>query len=537
MRIEPIKIENQNKLVRDYRDQKLSIMNHFDYGFLEYDNRLKELKTRTYQRQELVKVLTQLNNDWGASDATLHNIERLKQEESVVVIGGQQAGVLTGPLYSVNKVISIIQLAKQQEEKLDVPVIPVFWIAGEDHDFEEINHVYVNRNHKMKKIKVGQRVLEKHSISQIALDRTNVSNFVDTIMEELRETRYTKELTDLVRNCLNESTTYVDFFARLILKLFKDEGIVLIDSGNDSVRRLESRYFLEMIQKQEDISNGVYTSLKEITEKGYSVSLDVTKDDGNLFYHKDKERILLSRNPEGNWIGKQNEVILTTDELQEIAINKPDMLSNNVVTRPLMQELVFPTLAFVGGPGEISYWSVLNSAFHALDMKMPPVVPRLSFTLVDRKTDKLLAKYNIPIESALNGEVGAIRDVWFKEKINPPIEETVSEIKSVITKVHEPLREIAKDIRSDINDLAEKNLEFLIRDVEFLEKRIINALEERFQKELTEFTTLENSLYPNGLQERIWNPIPFLNEYGINLIRDLSASTCSFEQEHFVVYM
>lgn len=537
MRIEPIKIDNKNKLIQDYREQKPTIMSYFDYGYMEFNNRLKEIKTRSYQRQELVEVLTQLNNNWQAPDATLQNIERMRNENSVVVIGGQQAGLLTGPLYSVNKVISIIQLAKQQEEELGVPVIPVFWIAGEDHDFEEINHVYINRDQKMKKVKVGQRVLDKRSISQIELEHVDVSHFVKTVLEELRETEYTKEISTLVETCLNESTTYVDFFAQLILKLFNDSGIVLVDSGHALVRKLESQYFLKMIQKQEEISNSVYISYKELTENGYPISLDVTKENGHLFYHKDKERILLSRNREGNWVGKQDEVILTTEELQQVALSTPELLSNNVVTRPLMQDLVFPTLAFIGGPGEISYWSVLKSAFHTLDMKMPPVVPRLSFTVVDRKADKLLVKYNIPIESAINGKVGDIRDAWFKEKINPPIEETVSEIKAVITKAHEPLRKIAKEIRSDINELAEKNLEILIRDVEFLEKRIIKVLEERYQKELAEYAILENLLNPNGLQERIWNPLPFLNQYGINFFNELATHACSFENEHFVVYV
>ncbi|WP_026906018.1 bacillithiol biosynthesis cysteine-adding enzyme BshC [Paucisalibacillus globulus] len=537
MRVEQIKIENQNNLIQDYRNQNKRIMDHFDYGFTEYNKRLKELTSRSFQRQELVEVLTQLNKSWGAPSSTLRNIERLKDEESVVVVGGQQAGVLTGPLYSVNKVISIIQFAKQQEEKLGIPVIPVFWIAGEDHDFDEINHVYMERNHKMKKFKVGQRVLDKRSVSHLELDKKNMSHFINTLSEELKETKYTKGIFTIVEDCLNQSFTYVDFFARLILKLFKNEGIVLMDSGNDSVRRLESEFFVQMIQKQEEISHGVFECFNEITEKGYSISLDATKDNGNLFYHKDKERVLLSRNPEGNWVGKQQEVILTTEELVAIAVKSPELLSNNVVTRPLMQDLVLPTLAFIGGPGEISYWSVLKPAFHALDIKMPPVVPRLSFTYVDRKTEKLLTKYNIPIKAAINGEVSVIKDAWFKEKINPPIEETVTEIKATITKAHEPLREIAKGIRSDVNNLAEKNLEYIIRDVEFLEKRIILALEDRYQKELNDFTILENVLYPNGLQERIWNPIPYLNEFGIHFFEELSAYNCPFEKEHFIVYV
>lgn len=535
MRMEPVQIQKQTKVMRDYRNQHKSIMKFFDYGMNDYESRLEELNHRTYKREELVEVLHHLNQSWEAPEKTIRNIERLKDERSVVVVGGQQAGVLTGPLYSVNKVISIIQLARQQEEKLGIPVIPVFWIAGEDHDFEEINHIYLHVKNKMKKFKVGQRLMDKRSVSKIELEEPIIKGWLESIFELLTETEHTKEIYTLIENCLHYSTTYIDFFARLIFLLFKEDGIVLMDSGNEKIRRLESDYFVEMIAKQQEISNGVCRAYTELSLDEYSVALDVAPENGNLFYHKDEERILLIKNQEGNWVGKQLEVIFTTDELIEMAKKTPEKLSNNVVTRPLMQDLLLPTLAFIGGPGEISYWSVLKPAFHALEMKMPPVVPRLSFTYIDRKTKKVLEKYNISSTSAVNGKISEIRKAWFKEKVNPPLEETVEELKKRITEAHEPLRTIARQVRSDIRDLAEKNLDYLIRDVAFLEKRIVRALEEQYQKELNEFTLLENMLYPGGLQERVWNPLPFINAYGLYFFQGISAQDCSFDEEHYVV--
>ncbi|WP_047981359.1 bacillithiol biosynthesis cysteine-adding enzyme BshC [Ornithinibacillus contaminans] len=536
MRIEPLHIKNKNTLIRDYRDQQPAIMQNFDYGITDYQDRLAELTARTYKRQQLVEVLITLNKGWNAPSATFENIERLKSENSVVVIGGQQAGLLTGPLYSINKVISIVQLAKQQEELLGVPVIPVFWVAGEDHDFEEINHTYMLNQTTMKKFKVQQRVLDKRSVSSIELDKATVSEWVDRIISQLPETAYTTDLHQIIQQCLEQSITYVDFFAQLIYQLFPDTGLVLMDSGAEQIRKLERDYFIEMIQKQREISTGVANAYETLAQAGYNIPLDVTKQDGNLFYHKDFERILLSKNAQGHWVGKQNEVILTEQELLDIAMQTPEKLSNNVVTRPLMQDLVFPTLAFIGGPGEISYWSVLKPAFHALGIKMPPVVPRLSFTYVEPQLEKTLNLYDISIQEAINNGVQAVRDQWFKEKINPSVEETASEIKQLIEKAHEPLRMIAKGIRADIGDLADKNLEYLLRDVAFLEKRIMKALEERYEKELTDFNLLEASLHPEGLQERIWNPLPFINRHGLECFVKMTTEYCSVEQDHYIVY-
>src|SRR5699024_2580828 len=146
-----------------YRNEQDDILEHFDYNPYAshtYAHRLKEIKKRTFNRERLTKDLDNMNRKWNASDATYENIKRLKAEESVVVVGGHQAGLLTGPFYTIHKIISIIQLAKQQERSLQVPVIPVFWIAGEDHDFAEINHIFMPQTSYMEKHKLLQRISE-----------------------------------------------------------------------------------------------------------------------------------------------------------------------------------------------------------------------------------------------------------------------------------------------------------------------------------------------------------------------------------------
>src|SRR5690625_5111478 len=133
MQIDPIKLQKQNKLIKDYRNQDERIMNFFDYPLdYTYEQRASDLKEREFNREELADVLYMINRQWDAPKSTLKNIERFRSEESVVVIGGQQAGIMTGSMYTINKVISIIQLAREQEAVLNIQVIPVFWIAGED---------------------------------------------------------------------------------------------------------------------------------------------------------------------------------------------------------------------------------------------------------------------------------------------------------------------------------------------------------------------------------------------------------------------
>lgn len=539
MRIDPIQLNNQSNLINNYRNNKSAIMEHFDYApFQDYGKRVHDLKNRTFNREQLTEVLHIINQNWDAPEATYHNIERLNNEESVVVIGGQQAGLMTGPLYTINKIISIIQLAKQQEAILNIPVVPVFWIAGEDHDFDEINHVFLPEKSRMKKHTIAQRITDKQSISNIDMDEKSANEWVDRCFEQLGETAYTKGLYTLVKDCLKKSSSYVDFFARVLYQLFDEEGLVLIDSGHPQVRQLESDYFKKLILKQPEITSGVYEAYQQVKKAGYTLPLETEAHDAHLFYHLNGDRILLTRNETDKWVGKQNEVELRTEELLNIAENNPELLSNNVVTRPVMQELLFPTLAFIGGNGEISYWSILKPAFAALDIKMPPVVPRLSFTYIDRNVDKILRKYDITDARAVEEGVEDLKRNWLESKNNPAIEQMADTIKAEIDQAHQPLRDVAQGMRADLAEIADKNLFYLQGNIDYLKNRMVKVLEESYAKELSEFDMLQHRLHPfGGLQERVWNLLPLVNEYGTGFIKHVVNEPCSFKKEHFIVYI
>lgn len=541
MRIHSINIQTQNKLIQDYRNETETLMQHFDYNPFDlnvFQKRLKDLQRKNVNREQLADVLHSLNTKWNAPSSTFANIERLRDADSVVVIAGQQAGLLTGPMYTINKIISIIHLARKQEEKLQVPVVPVFWIAGEDHDFDEINHIFLQDGSKMKKYKLMQHIMEKKAVSNIAIDEVQANKWIDTLFAELDETAYTKELYETVKTYLINSVTYVDFFAQIIFRLFDKEGLVLVDSNESQMRKLESSYFVNLIENQSKTTKAINTSFGEITKLGYSLSIDVNENDANIFYQNGNERVLLICNDDGHWVGKNNEVMFTSEEIVSIAKNEPELLSNNVMTRPLMQEMVFPSLAFIGGPGEIGYWSVLKEAFHVNNLQMPPVIPRLSFTFLERHVEKLLNKHQISIEYAVNNGVLDIKKDWLAAKSDPPIEQLASHLKQTIDEAHKPMRELAKYIRSDIGDLANKNLDYLLRDITYLEKRMVKSIEEKYEMEVTEFDKLQLALQPHdGLQERVWNPLPWINKYGIHFIKQVSEESCSYENEHFIVYL
>lgn len=539
MAIQSISLENRNELASKY--VKGELRQFFPYHpFNDVEQRVKDLQTRTFHREELASVLTSMNERWGAPAETFAQINRLTDENSVVVIGGQQAGLLTGPLYTIHKIISIIKYAKEQEQKLAIPVIPVFWIAGEDHDYDEINHIFTASDGELNKRTILQEEWKRRSITHIPLNKMLTEQWVKEVFHDLTETEFTKDLAASIFDHVEQSETFVDFFARLLFQLFEEEGIVLIDSAAENLRQLESEMFAQLIVRQEHITESIFNTSQKIHYEGYNVQVDVTQYDANLFYRDDHdERILLMRE-NGKWIGKNDEVSFTTDEMLAIAKNDPNRLSNNVMSRPIMQEALFPTLAFVAGDGEISYWALLKDAFTAYDshMTMPPIVPRLSMTLVTERIDKLIQSRSLDAAYIVNYGCKKLQMNWLSSQRNPPVNLLFRQVESDIKEIHSPLHMLATSIGPDLGAEATRNLDNIIRELHYLKNRTTHHLQQKYTQELSKFDEVQLALRPNEqLQERVHNVMAYINECGVNFIKELIQEEMSFSADHHIIYI
>lgn len=538
MHIEGIKLNNTSQLIIDYKNHSKNIMKYFKYQPFNPNTdqkRLQDLKSRTFQREKLANLLTEKNKAWNCTEEVIKNIDRLRGENSVVVIGGQQAGLLTGPMYTINKVISLIKLAREKQELLGVPVIPVFWIAGEDHDYEEINHTYILKDKPIKHM-INHLMGNKKSVADIPKNAENLDVFIREVFTELEDTSFTKPLFSKIEKMADDSKNYVDFFAYFIHSLFSAYGVVLIDSADKDLRVLESNYFIQMINNQEKLSETVFNTKEKLMQEGYPIDLDVSREDSHLFYTHDSERLLLFVQ-NGRWFDRDETVSFSTEEILEIAKTTPEKFSNNVVSRPIMQEFLFPTLAFVGGNGEISYWSALKNAFEIFDLKMPPVLPRLSFTYVDSKLRKSLEKANVTIQDVFNNDLITKKFNWLRNQTAPSLPLLFNSLIETLEKGHKSIQHTAAEIRTDIYQLARKNLDRIKDELSFLEGKMAQALEEKYAHILKHYDYIEHVIIPfNSLQERIWSPIYWLNKHGSSFINQLIlAPDLNIRTDHYVV--
>ncbi|MDQ0159190.1 bacillithiol biosynthesis cysteine-adding enzyme BshC [Alkalibacillus salilacus] len=533
---------DQSKLMQDYRDRKESIYQHFYYDPFQinhFKRRQDYITKQKYQRENLVEILKTQNRKWGMTDQVEKHIDTLLNPNASVVIGGQQTGLLSGPLYTIHKIVSIIIQAKEQQDYLKQPVIPVFWMAGEDHDFLEVDHVYTLAEHELHKTRINDQTPfdVKLPLSKRELPK-DTQAFVDRIFASFQETEHTKSVYDLVKQALLSSDTYVDFFACFIQQLFQEDGLILVDAADDNLRRMEKDYFIEIVDHQQEIATSVVSRLQELSKDDYHVSLDVTASDAHLFYHHEGERLLLEVDNSGDFVTKGGEIRFTKESLKEMIESSPEKFSNNVVTRPLMQEFVFPVLSFVGGPGEIAYWAALKDAFVALDLRLPIVTPRLSLTLMKRNHQTLLNDYQIDVKDLINYGTYQDKMNWLKRQTQSPIDETVNEVKKQFTQDHEPLQDLAASIGSDLHDLTKTNLDQIQEQISYIEKRLVQAVKEKNQVTVNHFDTLDLFYRPEGgLQERIWNITYWLNEIGLSLPQELTKLPARWEQDHQLVYL
>jgi bacillithiol synthase len=455
------------------------------------------------------------------------------------VIGGQQAGILTGPLYSIHKVISIIVLAKQKERELGIPVIPVFWIAGEDHDYLEVNHIYAERNQKIAKVTYPEIVREKKMVSDIVLDKNKCYSWVEELIETFGETNHTNELLQFINSAIECSETFVDFFAQLIMEFFKEDGLLILDSGDKNLRRLEKDIFARQINEFNQITDLVFEQQKELAFAGFERTIEIDPFVANLFYYDEqsKSRLLLEYNHEsGLFMTKNSESKFTLNQLIKMASDQPENLSNNVITRPLTQEWLFPTLAFIAGPGEIAYWSELKKVFEHFEMKMPPIVPRLNITILERHIDTDLVDLGLDLEYVLKVGTSIKKQDFIEIQMDQEITQTFQQLKNQLSEHYFFISKKTKEIDKGLTPLIEKNEKLILKQIEFMEAKIERELERKHEVVLSKYHRVGNSLRPNGSpQERIWNPLYFLNKYGLDVISRMVALPYEFDGRHKVI--
>ncbi|MBS4189120.1 bacillithiol biosynthesis cysteine-adding enzyme BshC [Bacillus sp. FJAT-49705] len=542
MEIVNLSLPATNRFATEYLTCTADVQRNFHYRYddqLEYEKRLNELMGRSFMRSELANHIEQYMENFPTSNQVRASLKKLRQSNSTVVIGGQQAGILTGPLYSIHKIISIIALAKQKEQELNTPVVPVFWIAGEDHDYQEVNHVYVDKDHKLEKKIYPEKVRDKRMVSYISLDHDQCLTWVEEIIQSFGETEHTKKLLDCLESAIRKSNSFVDFFAHIIMQLFKESGLLIIDSGDNKLRTLEREFFIKQINNFKEITKSVKDQQVELNKSDFPSAIEMSNNAVNLFYYDNEhnERILLEYDETKEvFYGKDGLIQFSMEKMLELAGEFPDKLSNNVVTRPIMQEWLFPTLAFIAGPGEIAYWAELKKAFELFSLKMPPIVPRLNITILDRSIERDLKELDLDLQETLTFGIEKKKEEFLQSLKVLHLEKIFNNTKLELQKNYEQLEVYLQIEDRGLIPLLKKNEKLLLKQLDFMESKLEDSVHLKNEVVINKYNKVGNALRPLGSpQERIINGLYFINLYGFNFIDDLLENTFTFDGTHKLI--
>ncbi|CAM4145004.1 bacillithiol biosynthesis cysteine-adding enzyme BshC [Paenibacillus alkaliterrae] len=508
----------------------------------DWDRRLKRLEESGNVRADaaaIAGVLRAYNEKAGAAPEVFASIAAIA-EGAPVVVGGQQAGLWTGPLLVIHKAVTIIAAAKSASEQLGREVVPVFWVAGEDHDWEEANHAFViTAEQELRKLASVRPEGSRTSVSRTAISLEDWEKLLADLELALPHSEFKPALLDELRTMSQKANSLSDMFAMLLSHLFGKRGLVLLDADDRDVRGLEAPMFRQLIERNDELEQAYSASSERIKQLGYTLQAEVTPGSANLFLFQSAsgdERTLLHKR-DGGFQDRKGQISLSAAELLQIADEQPQQLSNNVLTRPLMQDYLFPVLAAVLGPGEIAYWALTGEAFRILGMEMPIVVPRMSYTLVEGTVAKHLDKYELTFEDVME-RFEERKGKWLKLQDGLSIERQFAEARQSFETLYKPLLELAAGVQPSLSKLGDTNLQKIVEQINYMGSKTVDAFNKQFEASIRQLDRIHLSIKPQGKpQERVLNMTAYWNRYQLIWLEKLLEAPYHRTGGHEIVYL
>ncbi len=354
---------------------------------------LDTIAARAAHRDAVADVLAEQNRAWGAPDSVLRHAERLRDPRAVAVVTGQQLGLFAGPLYTVYKALTAVRVAAQIEAETGRPAVPVFWLADEDHDYAEVRTATFTDGADVRTVAyepgLGAR---RPSVGRIVLDARRLAATRDALGAALPDGPHRAAVLDAVDDAYRPGRLVRDAFARLLGRLAP--GLVMVSADDARLKRLVAPLFLREIDAWEATFDALDARSRELVAAGFHAQ--VAPAPLNLFWIDDAgDRRPLD--PAGGGLALRGDAPEPAEVWRERVEAHPERVSPNVVLRPLMQDTLFPTAAYVAGPGEQAYFAQLSPVYEAFGVPMPAVVPRLSATLVEPGVGKVLDRYGLGV--------------------------------------------------------------------------------------------------------------------------------------------
>jgi bacillithiol biosynthesis cysteine-adding enzyme BshC len=450
-----------------------------------------------------------------ASGAAEQNLKRLFSNDALCVTTGQQPGLLTGPLYTVHKALSAAALARLMEQRLGRPVVPVFWVAGDDHDFAEANHCYFpSGSHDVLRVVLRER---DSAAALTPMFREPVGAEIEAVMQRLadvtRETEFRPRVFEWIRSHYRPESDMATAFGGALAELLAQFGVVVFNPTHADAKRAMAPWILAALQQANGIDGALTQHAEALRELGRSAPIAVGESASTVLIESSlgRDRLLMM---EAGFQTRRSKESWRLAELEEVAAKEPQRLSPNVLLRPVIEAALLPTVVYVAGPGEVAYLPQAEPIYRLLGLERQHVIQRWTGRFIESRTARVLTKYGITLDD-LSLPEGQLEARVLHDQVPADMKTALDALDAGVREAYGTLAVAAAKLDASLEKHVVAAEHGALRDLAAVEKKIVRYIKENNETAVRQLASARASMFPLGKrQERVFNVAPFLIRYG-----------------------
>jgi bacillithiol biosynthesis cysteine-adding enzyme BshC len=483
-------------------------------------------------RAGIVSMLRAQQDRRGSPPAARAAVDALADPTTVAIVTGQQAGLFGGPLFTLLKAVTTIRLATRLRREYQIPVVPVFWIDSEDHDWDEIAGCGVfAADQTLRRIRVeapegaGERAIASLTYTDA------ISRAMDELQAALPPTEFTPGLMEAVQAAYQPGRGVAEAFGRLLDHVLGPHGLVVHDASDPAAKPFAAPIFRHELEQVGETTKRAAAAGAALVERGYHMQVTPHENAAALFALAGGRRAIRKAG-DGCLIGDEP---VSRDDLLARVEARPETFSPNVLLRPIVQDTIFPTVCYVSGPNELAYLGQLKGVYEAFGVPMPLMQPRATATVLDSAGVRFLTRYKVPLAELEAQDERALNEL-LRAQLPPAVEKSMQEAHAEIEARMEAVIRAVPSIDPTLEGAARSTLGKLQHDLRALSSKILQAAKRRDETLRRQFQHVRLQAFPGGEpQERSVGFVSFLNKYGPAFVERLAAELPIDAGTHWVV--
>jgi bacillithiol biosynthesis cysteine-adding enzyme BshC len=504
------------------------------------ENAASEIAPRSFPRNEMAAILRRQNESFGADCAVFRSIDALEKNGSVAIVTGQQTGLFIGPLYTIYKALTAVCLSGELRRR-GINAVPVFWMEADDHDFPEATRrAVLDGAGCARTIDFGPKLFPE---AEIAMQSVGALCFTGAIrdaakeyLENIPDSEWKNGVAEMIETAYSPGRNFAEAFAVLMNRLLPETGLILFNPRDAEAKRLAAPVFSRAVSKADQIRAALIRRNEDLSAAGFHAQAQILPDSTVLFLTVDGKRQALERRGDGDFQLKNSGEKIGGARMLELAARTPEIFSPNVLLRPIVQDYLFPTIAYAGGAAEIAYFAQIETLYSIFGRPMPVIWPRNGFTLIETEIAEAMNKTGVKFNDLF------LEKPELEEKIlrRSASSQTIEKLDCLYEKLDASLTEIRSDagkIEARLDGMTDAARRKILRNVGYLRSRAVHYETARNETLAHDIDMIMNNLRPEGsLQERELTIFHFLAKRGPDILKTIRAAIDIENFSHRLIY-